>query len=263
MTIGVFTIGVLAGVLGATAVAAPKVAADEIKVLAPGAFKPVVTELAADFEHAGGGKIRVENASADMLTRRIDDGETFDLAVLTPDAMRGLAERGKIVAGSTKQLARVGLGVAIKEGAPKPDITTADELKKALLAARAVAYVDPASGGSSGVYLTKLFERLGIADAIKAKAVLVTGGLAAERVVSGDADLAIQQISELHGTHGVTVLGPLPADLQSYTVYAGGVGTSARNPTTARKLLDLLAGPDGRAVLKRLGMEPPGGLAGG
>jgi molybdate transport system substrate-binding protein len=258
MTIGVFTIGVFAGLLGATGVAA-----DEIKVLAPGAFKPVVTALAEEFEKGGGGKITVANATADMLMRRIKDGEAFDLAVLAPEALRELADSGKIVAGSTKRLARVGLGVAIKEGAPRPSIATVDDFKQALLAARSVAYIDPATGESTGIYLAGLFERLGIADAIKSKAVLVSGGLVVARVINGDADIAIQLLSELRFVHGATVLGPLPAEIQSYTVYAGGIGAAAHNPAGARKLLDLLAGPKGRTVLKQLGMEPPDGVAGG
>jgi molybdate transport system substrate-binding protein len=239
------------------------VAADEIKVLAPSAFKPVITALADEFKRDGGGKVTVVNSTDDMLMRRIDEGEVCDIAVLAPDALRELADRGKIVAGSTKRLARVGLGVAIKEGAPKPSIATVDDFKQALLAARSVAYTDPATGGSTGVYLTSLFERLGIADAIKAKAVLVSDGRVAARVINGDADIAIQLLSELRFVHGATVLGPLPAEIQNYTLYAAGIGAAARDPAQARKLLDLLAGPKGRAVVKGLGMEPPGGLAGG
>jgi len=255
MITGALAIGVLTGcVLGATAVAAA-----ELKVLTAGAFKPVVTALVADFETSGGHTVTVDNDTAGALTRRIDGGEAFDLAVLTPQALQDLAERGKIVAGSVKRLGRVGIGVAIREGAPRPSIGTVDEFKQTLLDARSVAYIDPAAGGSSGIYLAQLFERLGIAEAIRAKAVLVPGGLVAQRVVNGEADIGIHQISEIRAVRGATLVGPLPAEIQNYTVYAGGVGAHARDPAAARALLDLLAGDKGAAVLKRLGMEPPQG----
>jgi molybdate transport system substrate-binding protein len=255
MITGALVIGALTGcVLAATATVAA-----EMKVLTAGAFKPVVTELVAEFEK-GGHKVTVENDTAGALTRRIGGGEAFDLAVLTPQALKELADRGKIVAGSERRLARVAIGVAIKEGAPQPTITTVEDFKLALLAARAVAYIDPAAGGSSGIYLAQLFERLGIADQIKAKAVLVPGGHVAERVVNGEADIGIHQISEILAVHGATLVGPLPAEIQNYTVYAGGIGTSARSPEAARALLDMLAGAKGAAVLKRLGMEPPQGV---
>lgn len=254
MITGALAIGVLTGcVLAATATVAA-----EMKVLTAGAFKPVVTALVSEFEK-GGHKVTVENDTAGALMRRIDGGEAFDLAVLTPQALKELADRGKIVPGSEKRLARVAIGVAIKEGAPRPTITTVDDFKRTLLAARAVAYIDPAAGGSSGIYLAQLFERLGIADEIKAKAVLVPGGHVAERVVNGEADIGIHQISEILAVHGATLVGPLPAEIQNYTVYAGGIGASARAPAAARALLDMLAGDKGAAVLKRLGMEPPQG----
>jgi molybdate transport system substrate-binding protein len=258
MAIGVLAIGVLAGcVLGATALAAA-----ELKVLTAGACKPVVTALVADFEK-GGHTVTIDNDTAGALMRRIDGGEAFDLAVLTPQALRELSERGKIDAASIKRLARVGIGVAIKEGAPRPSIATVDDFKQALLAARAVAYIDPAAGGSSGIYLAQLFDKLGIADAIKAKAVLVPGGLVAQRVVNGEADIGIHQISEIKAVRGATLVGPLPAEIQHYTVYAGGIGAQARDPHAAKKLIDLLAGDEAKAALKRLGMEPPDGVAGG
>jgi len=131
--------------------------AAEIKVLTAGAFKQVVLALVPDFEKQSGHKVVVDNGTAGQLKQRIEGGETFDVAVVTPGVVDGLIANGKIAAGSRLNLASVGVGVMVKEGAPKPDISTVEAFKTALLAAKSVAYIDPASGGSSGIYLDKLF----------------------------------------------------------------------------------------------------------
>lgn len=125
-----------------------------------------------------------------------------------------------------------------------------------MLAARAVAYIDPAAGGSSGVYLSQLFEKMGIAPQIKAKAVLVPGGLVAQRLVTGEADIALHQISEILAVPGAALVGPIPAQIQNYTVYAGGIGTAARDADAAKAFLALLGSAEARAVLQGKGMEP-------
>lgn len=227
----------------------------EIKVLTAGAFKPVVTALVPEFEKQTGHKVTVENDTAGALTKRIAGGEAFDLVVLTPAALAELTKAGKVAAGSTKLLARVAIGVAVKKGAAAPDISTVAAFQNALLAARAVAYIDPAAGGSSGIYLTKLFENMGIADRIKVKAVLVPGGLVAQRLVNDEADIAIHQISEILAVPGATLVGPIPAEIQNYTVYAGGVSMTAKDATAARALLSTLSGSAARALLKDRGME--------
>src|SRR5215212_1707732 len=139
----------------------------EVKVLTTGAFKPVVMALVPQFEQQSRDTIVVANDTAGALVRRIEAGEPFDLVVLTPEALADLTAKGKVAAGSTAPLARVGIGVAVKEGVPRPDISSVETFKHALLDAPSVAYIDPASGGSSGIYLAHLFERLGIADAVK------------------------------------------------------------------------------------------------
>ena len=154
-------------------------------------------------------------------------------------------------------LARVAIGVAVKRGAPLPDIGSVAAFRQALLDARAVAYIDPLSGGSSGVYLARLFERWGIAAQIAPKAVLVPGGLVAQRVVSGEADIALQQASEILAVQGAVLVGLLPDEIQNYTVYAGGVSATARDPAAARAFLDLLAGDRARAALVEKGMRAP------
>lgn len=233
------------------------VSAAEIKVLTAGAFKPVVTALVPEFEKQTGHKVTVENDTAGALTKRISGGEAFDLVILTPAALAELTRSGKVAEGSTKPLARVAIGVAVKKGAVAPDISTVAAFQSALLAARAVAYIDPAAGGSSGIYLTQLFEKMGIADRIKPKAVLVPGGLVAQRLVNDQADIAIHQISEILAVPGATLVGPIPAEIQNYTVYAGGVSATARDAAAARALLDTLSGTAARELLKVKGMESP------
>lgn len=236
--------------------ALPAVAA-EIKVLTAGAFKPVVTAVVADFEKQTGHKVTVENDTAGALVKRIGGGEAFDVIVLTPGALEPLARDGKVVNGSATRLAKVAIGVAVKRGAPMPDISTVAAFQATLLAARSVAYIDPAAGGSSGIYLSQLFEKMGIADRIKPKAVLVPGGLVAQRLVNDQADIAIHQISEILAVPGAQLVGPIPAEIQNYTVYAGGLSTNARDAGAAKALLAALSSPKVQAILRDKGMEAP------
>jgi len=238
--------------------AARPAAAAEIKVLTAGAFKQVLVALLPDFERTSGHKVVVENDTVGALTKRIEGGETFDLAVLTPAAVDALASKGKLVSGSRANLARVGIGVVVKEGAPKPDVGSLAAFKQALLAAKSVAYIDPAAGGSSGIYVAGLLDKLGIAAEVKPKAKLIPGGAVAEHVARGEAELGIHQISEILPVKGVTLVGPLPADIQNYTVYAAALGAQAKESDAAKALLKALSGPAAAEVLKSKGMEPAG-----
>jgi molybdate transport system substrate-binding protein len=234
---------------------APAAAAD-LKLLTAGAFKSVALELVPEFEKKTGHKVTVENDTAGAVARRVGGGEYVDVVVMPPAAMGPLLG-SKLVESSAKPLARVGIGVAIKQGAPVPDISTVDAFKQSLLAARAIAYTDPASGGTAGIYLAKLFEKMGIADQLKPKSVLVKGGLAAEKIMSGEADIAMQPASELLAVPGVVLVGPIPLEVQSYTIYAGAVSAGARDQSAADALLAALHGPDKAALLKKKGMELP------
>jgi molybdate transport system substrate-binding protein len=246
-----------AGLLSAGLPTSMSSGAAELKVLTAGAFKEILLELAPGFETATGNKVALDNATAGVLMRRIEGGEAFDVAVLGPAAIDELIGKGKIAAGTRVALARVGVGVVVKAGAPKPDIATVDDFKRALLAAKSVAYIDPAAGGSSGIYVAKLLQQLGIADAVNAKAKLIQGGAVATHIADGEAELGLHQISEILPIKGVSLVGPLPAEIQNYTVYAGGIGAGAHDPAAARALLARLTGPDAAAVLKAKGMEPP------
>ena len=241
------------------AAGAPRGAAGaEIKVLTAGAFKQVLLALLPDFERATGHKVTVANDTVGALTKRIAGGEAFDVAVLTPKAVDDLANEGKFVAGSRANLARVGVGVVVKDGTPKPDISSVAAFKQALLAAKSVAYIDPAAGGSSGIYVAGLLDKLGIAGEVKPKAKLIPGGAVAEHVAKGEAELGIHQISEILPVKGVTLVGPLPAEIQNYTVYAAGVGAHATEGDAAKALIKALSGLAAAEVLKSKGMEPAG-----
>jgi molybdate transport system substrate-binding protein len=232
-------------------------AAAAIKVLSAGAIKPVIVAALPEFEQRTGHKVTIENDTAGGLLRRVRAGEKFDLLVMPRPGLIQLSQEGAVIGTSLLPLAKVGIGVAVKKGAPLPEIGSSADFRAALLAARNVAYIDPVAGGSSGIYLAQLFERMGIAQQIRPKAVLVPGGLVAQRLVTGEADLAVHQISEILAVPGATLVGPLPADIQNYTVYAGGVSASAGAAAAARQLLATLAGPQLRAQLAAHGMEAP------
>ena len=198
--------------------------AAEIKVLTAGAYKQVVLALVPDFEKQTGHKVTVDNGTTGQLKKRIEGGEAFDLLVITPAVIDELiAEPASSPPAARSISPRVGIGVVVKEGAPKPDIGTVDKFKQALLAAKSVAYIDPASGGSSGIYIDKLLVKLGIADQIKPKAKLKQGGHVADLIVSGEAELGIHQISEIVPVKGAALVGPLPKEIQNTTTYAAAL----------------------------------------
>jgi molybdate transport system substrate-binding protein len=230
-------------------------AAAEIKVLTTGAFKQVVVALVPEFEKATGHKVVLDNGTVGQLQKRVDGGESFDVLVLSPKGIEDYIKSGKIAAGSNANLAKVGVGVMVKKGAPKPDISTVEAFKAALLKAKSVGYIDPASGGSSGIYVDKLLEKLGIADQIRPKAKLQKGGHVSDLVQAGEAEIGIHQNSEIVGQAGVTLVGPLPTDIQNYTTYAVGLSSDAKQVEAAKAFIKVLTGPSAAAVLKSKGME--------
>ncbi len=229
--------------------------AAEIKVLTTGAFKQVVVALVPEFEKATGHKVVVDNGTVGQLQKRVDGGETFDVLVLSPRGIEDYIKGGKIAAGSSANLAKVGVGVMVKEGAPKPDVSTVDAFKQALLNAKSVAYIDPASGGSSGIYVSGLLDKMGVADQVKPKAKLKQGGHVSDLISSGQAELGIHQISEIVSEKGVTLVGPLPAAIQNYTTYTVGLSSGAKEAEAAKAFIKVLTSPAAAAVLKSKGME--------
>ena len=242
---------------GSLCAAAFSAAARDIIILTAGAYKPVLLDLIPPYEARTGVHVEISNDTAGGVSARIGRGETVDLAILPAAGLEALTKSGKIAADSAVLLAKSGIGVVIKAGAPKPDISTVEAFKRTLLAAPSIAYIDPASGGSSGIYLAGLFQRMGIADEIRKKAVLVPGGLTASRVDNGEAALALQQVSELRAVRGVTQVGLLPGEIQNYTTYGGGIPASAANPADARALLQWLHGDVAIKALAAWGLEKP------
>ena len=230
-------------------------ATTDIKVISGGAFKQVLNALAEQYEKTSGSKLDLTYRTVGQHLKLIESGEeTFDVAVLTPEAIDGLIKNGKVVAGSRADLARTGVGVVVKAGAPLPDISSVEAFRRTLLAAKSVAYIDPAAGGSSGIYVGKLLERLGIAAAVNAKAKLIHGGAVADHIAAGEAEIGVHQISEILAVKGAVLVGPLPADIQNFTVYAAGIGTAAKHGASA--LVKFLAGPHAGPIIKAKGMEP-------
>lgn len=230
--------------------------AADITILTAGAFRQVVLGVVPGYEHDTGNHVIVKNDTAGALVKRIHSGEKFDLLIVPEPVMKPLAE-SHLVVDEGKPLASVGIGVAVREGEQKPDVSTVAAFKAALLHAKKIAYIDPASGGSSGTYVANLLQRLGLADTLKDRIVLVHGGLVGDKVADGSADIAIHQISELLPVKGVSIVGPLPEAIQSYTTYAGAVGTSASEAGPAHAFLSRLAGADGRKLIAEKGMIPP------
>ncbi len=232
----------------------PQAQAAEVTVLSAGAMNAVASAVKPVFERETGNSVVLSNDTVGGLVRRIQDGAPFDVVLMSPAGLKQLGDR--IAADSVVTLARVGVGVGIRSGSPQPDISSVEAFKAALLASRGVAYIDPASGGSSGIYLAKLFQTLGIAQSLAGKTVLVNGGLAAKAVQDGQADIVLQQISEIVGVPGITLLGPLPEPIQMMTTYSGALSAAARSDA-ARAFLAAMTGPQARAVIASKGMDAP------
>jgi molybdate transport system substrate-binding protein len=229
------------------------VRADEIKVFASNAVRSVMDEVVPQFERASGHKLSIVYGSSNMLMDRIKGGEAADLTILTAPVIDELVAQGKVESRDRTDIARSGLGVSVRAGAPKPDIGSIDAFKRALLNARSVAYI---STGASGAYFVGLIERLGIADQVKAKAKTMQGGFAGELVARGDAELAVQQIPELMAVSGTEFAGPFPPELQSITVFSAGVFADAGQAAAARALVTFLSTPAAARVIVAKGMQP-------
>jgi molybdate transport system substrate-binding protein len=243
----------------ALAVPTPSEAA-EIKVLTSRAMNHVLTELGGTFERSTGHKVTLVLAVPTEIAKRVVNGEIVDV-VMSGVTVDNLVKEGKIAPGDRIILARVGIGVAVRAGAPKPDISSAEALKRTLLAAKSIVYTDPAIGGASGIQFEKVIDRLGIAKEIKAKSILNARAAtkpSAEFVARGEAELGIQLISEIVSVPGAELLGPLPGDLQAMTAILAGIVTTAPEPDAARALLRFLTSPAAAAAIKAAGMEPGG-----
>lgn len=242
-----FPVAAIAGLLLSHAASAV-----EIKVLAAGASKEVYLELVPQFEQSSGHKVLTTWSGAADINKRITAGEVYDVVIVAAPDIDAFIAQGRMAVGSRTDLMKSGVGVAVRAGAPAPDISSSEALKRTLLAAKSIGY----STGPSGVHALNLFERLGIADEVKSKLKQVPSGLRVGSILaSGEAEIAFQQISELIHAPGVEYVGPLPADLQKITVYAAGIHSGATQAAAGKELVKALSGPAAAPVIKKYGME--------
>jgi len=227
--------------------------AAEIKVIASAAVREACLDLVRSFEKSSGHKVTTIWAGTESITKRISGGEVVDIVIIAAPNIDKLISEGKLVAGSRVDIAKSGVGLAVRAGLPKPDISSSEAVKKAVLAAKSVAY----SSGPSGFYVADLFKKMGIADQIKEKVKQTPSGVQVGEVVArGEADLGFQQVSELLHVKGINYLGPLPADIQHITVFSAGLHTAAPAPDAAKALVKFLTAPEAGPIIRKTGMEP-------
>jgi len=227
--------------------------AAEIKVLSSNAVKTVLEELAPQFERATQHKLVFRFAPAAELKAQIEKGEAFDIALLTAAGIDDLIKQGKLAAATRANITKSGSGVAFRKGAPKPDISTAEALKRALLAAKSIAYVGQ---GATGATMSGMMERFGIVEEMKTKTQRLSGVPAAVAVARGDAELGFTQISEILSVEGAELAGPLPPGVQVFTLFTAAVGSGARDAAAAQSFIKFLTAPAAATVIRAKGMDP-------
>jgi molybdate transport system substrate-binding protein len=247
-------------VLGLMLLFAPRTEAQQVNVMTSGAFTAAFLDVAPEFERSNTTKVTTAfgasmGGAPDSIPSRLERGEPADVVILAREALDDLVAKGKVVPGSQVDLVRSTIGMAVRAGAPKPDISTVDALKRTLLAAKSIAY----SASASGVYLsTELFPRLGIADAVKSKSRRIESERVGTVVARGDAEIGFQQVSELLPIAGIDYVGPLPEEVQRVTVFSAGIATGARNLDAARALIRYLTSAAVAPVIRKTGLEPIG-----
>jgi molybdate transport system substrate-binding protein len=224
-----------------------------IEILSTHAVFEVLAKLGPQFEKVSGHKLSCRYDPSNAIRRHIDSGAAFDVAIVTRMAIDDVARQGKIVADTCVDIGRSGLGISVRKGARKPYIGTVDDFKAALLAAKSVVR---STEGASGQYFEKILDRLGIAGEMRNKLKFGPSGRVAELVARGEAEMAVQQISELMPVRGADFVGPFPPDLQHYTVFAAGVSAASSNPDTAKAFVRTLTTPVAAALFKANGLEP-------
>jgi molybdate transport system substrate-binding protein len=245
------------GILGAMLLSGAASAA-EVRVMISGGLTAAYKALVPEFERATGHKVLTAygpsmGTTTNAIPVRLERGEPADVLIMVGYALDDLAKQGKVISDSRVELVKSPIGVAVKSGTPKPDISTADALKRALLAAKTIAYSDSASG----VYVsTEMFGKLGITDAMKDKARKIPATPVGEIVARGDAEIGFQQISELKPVEGIDIVGPLPDELQKITVFSAGIASVSKEPDAGKALIKFLASPAARGEIVKSGMDP-------
>jgi molybdate transport system substrate-binding protein len=236
----------------------PIALASDVKVMCTQALKGTMAKLGPLYERETGNKLLITYGATAQLLPAINKGEPVDVIIVVKPMLAELAKSGKVVESSQVDIARSGVGIAIRPGSVRPDISTVDAFKNTLLAARSIAYTNPADGGLSAVHFAELINKLGIADQLRPKTKFAPGGTSsAALVVSGEADLAVQFISELLLVPGVEIAGPLPPEIQRYIVVSAGVSEQAADPVAAGRLVRFLSSPAVGPLLPEAGLEAP------
>ena len=231
--------------------------AAEIKLLCAIALQQLMEDLGPKFEAASGHKLTMTFTPLGQALKRLQDGEIYDAVILPRRGVDGLVKDGKVVAGTTTVIVITRIGVAVRKGAPKPDISSSEAFKRSLLAAKSITHGNPAYGGISGIHVVKVLERLGIAEQMKPKTVLLDkAGLAGILVADGEAEIVVQPIQELVVVPGIDVVGPLPEELQDTVAYPAAIMTSAKQIEPLNALIDFLRTPNSIAIIRAMGMEP-------
>jgi len=228
--------------------------AAEIKVLSAGAVRAIVTELAGAFEKETGHKVSLAFGTVGVTRQRLT-AEPADVVIMSDVAIDESIKQDRVLSGTRTDIARTGIGVGVRDGAPKPDISTPEAFKQALLAAKSLTYVDPAQGATSGIHFAGVLQTFGITDAMKAKTTLVPGGYPAELVAKGEVEMVVHQISEIVPVKGVTLVGPLPREVQKVTVYSAGIATKATAPEVARAFVAFLTTPAVKPKFAAAGLD--------
>jgi molybdate transport system substrate-binding protein len=235
--------------------------AAEVKFLSAGALTPAVRELVPQFERSSGHKVTIIYGNINALADRVEKGEAVDVVITSPARIEALIKAGWVMPTSQTKIASVGAGIAIRKGAPKPDISSADALKRTLLAAKSVSYGDPGAGNPTGIHMTKVVEQLAIAAEMAAKVKLIRDIPAFVPLFndlrSGATELGIEQISLIVEAPNIELAGPLPTSVQSYTQFAAGLVTASTEPDAARALIQFISAPAAKAVLKIKGFDIP------
>jgi molybdate transport system substrate-binding protein len=253
--LGTFSLAAIIGLLCST-ISIVAANAAEIRVLSSVALAPVINELKPQFERATGNTVAVEYSIVADIRKRVLEGETADIIVVSRPVMDELQTQAKVARGSIADIAGIAAALTVRAGSPKPDISSAEALKRSLLAAKSIVYADPARGGLSGVHFARVLDRLGIAEQMKPKTILVPADESAAVVSKGQAEIGVAQTSEIVPVAGAQLVGPLPGEFGLVTVFSAGLGQGSKVQEAATSLIRFVTGPASAPVLTSKGMEP-------
>ena len=231
----------------------------EVNLLSTTALKTTIDDLTAQFERDTGRKLVAAYAPSTQIAKRVGEGEFADVAISTDARINDLIKQGRIVAGTRTDIARSAIGVAVRPGTPRPDISSVEAFKRALLGAKSIGMSNPNGGGASGIHLWSVFERLGIADQLKPKTTFGPGGpagLIGLYLLRNEVEIGLQQMPELMAVPGIDIVGPVPGEFQKLTVFSAGIPTIAKDAEGGQALVRLLKSPAAAAIMKLKGVQP-------